>query len=199
MASEQQAELMLTRAPRLEDAAAVAGLLNVVAMAETGMLQTTVEQVRQNWRAADFDLSRDAWVLVNRQGAIIGYAELWNQHPHVTPYVWIRVHPDYAGGSLEGHLLHLAEARARQGFAKAPQDARITLCTATVSVNQSARRLFYQHGFALARRYWQAGQRIDPSPAALCLPGSAAGDAAQGEHPLYRYDLYEKELRAGVG
>lgn len=194
----EQAEFVLTRAPRPEDAAAVAGLLNMCAMAETGGLQTTVAQVRQSWESGGFDLSRDAWVLVNQKEEIVGYAELWSCYPYVAAYVCIRVHPDHAGGRLAEHLLELAEARARQVVAKAPREARTTLCAATVSVNQSARRLFYQHGFALARRYWQAGQRIDPSPAALCLPGSAAGDAAQGEHLLYRYDLYEKELRAGL-
>jgi hypothetical protein len=120
--------------------------------------------------------------------------------PAFAPAVWIRVHPDYEGQGVEALLLQSAEARARQTFAKAPQGARIALCTTTVSVNQVARRFFYQNGFALARRYWRAVCDLDETPATLCRPEAFSGRhplREQGGRLLYRYDLYEKELRPG--
>lgn len=188
--SDSVASHVLVRRPTLSDVAAVAGLINICAVAEIGALQTTVDQLRQHWQSCGLDLATDCWVIQGPSGRLVGYAEVWDLPGAAGPYIWARVHPDWTGQGLGRHLLHLAEARARGG------SARVILHTAIVSANQSARRLLYQDGYRLVARRWCKSRPADgaaPSPDwPQDIPARAYISADEGA--VYRYDIYEKEL-----
>ena len=170
---------LTVRPPGMADAAAVAGLINLCAMLETGALQTSVADVRAHWANALSDPDRDVWLVEGPDAVTLGYLEVLGGPAAQTPFVWAWLHPDYAVGPLGGELLTLVErhVRARRGVP-------VTLRTATINVNHATRRLLSQQGFHLAARYWsgQDGAALWPP---LGLP--------MGLLP-YRYDVYEKEL-----
>ncbi len=191
---------LVTRQPTMADAAAVAGLINVCAVAEIGALQMTVEQLRQRWQSPGFNLATDSWVVVLPGGAIIAYAEVWDRHPQGAPYLWGRVHPDHTGRGLGRYLLRLAEGRARQALTRASRPERLILRTAVVSANQPARRLLYGDGYRLAQRFWCQSRPADglaPAPGWPQDIPAGAYVSTQEDGPVYRYDIYEKELYAG--
>ncbi len=187
------------RAPALADAPAVTGLINLCAMVQTGGLHMTVRQVVDIWTAPGFDLGRDAWLVEAAPGHPVGYAELW-EHPagEALPYVWLHVAPGSDATAIGARLLQAAEARALQEAACAT--GRIALRTATVSFNQAARRLLACQGYHLAQRLWQSpaveGHAAEPHVAdcIVCRAYVPGADAPT----LYRYDIFEKELRAEV-
>jgi GNAT superfamily N-acetyltransferase len=188
------------RRPTMQDAAAVAGLINICAVTEVGLLQTTVEQLRDRWQSPGFHLDTDSWVMVEPGGRIVGYVEVWDLHSLVTPSVWVCVHPDYTGPDLGRYLLRLAEDRARQALGEASCDRRVTLRTTIVSANQPARRLLYQVGYRLVSRHWCGGRFSDgvaPTPDWPKDFHVRAYISCHEEGPPYRYDIYEKELAAG--
>jgi hypothetical protein len=88
---------LLLRRPTLEDAAAVTGLINVCAVLETGAPYMKVEQLLCIWQSPGFDLATDAWLVVERDGGYIGYAEIWLQQGAGVPYFWLNVLPEHAG------------------------------------------------------------------------------------------------------
>lgn len=197
--SNLEIDNLVTRRPTMRDVAAVVGLINMCAMVETGTLQTTVAQLRDGWLTLGFDLKTDAWLVTTSAGQLVGYAELWDRYPHVQPFIWVRVHPDYMNSALGFHLLALMEERAALAMLKAPSGTRVALCTAILCVDQSVRRLLFGHGFKMARRFWRMRRDVD---APLSLPQGSHEIAlpayiARDEQAMCRYDVFEKELRAG--
>ncbi len=187
---------LLIRRPTLSDVAAVAGLINICAVAEIGALQTTVDQLRGHWQMRGLNLPTDCWVVQEPSGRLVGYAEVWDLPAWPAPYIWARVHPDWMGQGLGRRLLRLAEERARSGAAGTDAPRRIILRTAIVSANQPARRLLYQDGYRLVARRWCKGRPADDADPSPDWPqGIPARAYISGEDgPVYRYDIYEKEL-----
>lgn len=183
-----------TRAPTPDDAPAVAGLMNVCAVAETGALRATVEQVRESWRRPGFDLAQDARLVVAPAGRVVGYGEVWDCQPGGTPCFWSCVHPGQEA-KIGSYLLAWAENRVQQVLAGAGGGPCVTLRCGAASANRAAWRLLAQHGFRLVRRVWcVAGELSGPGWPQHADSGAFSGDA----RALFRYDLYEKELCIGA-
>ena len=180
---------LVTRAPEMEDASAVAGLINICAVLEASGLQMTVRQLRESWQTPDFDLATDAWLITEPDGLVVGYAEVRYGDPYEGPCFQGCVHPSYAGRGLGTYLVRWVEGRAQQALTNAPQGGCVVLRTGAVSVNQEARRLLYQAGFRLARRFWRTVKALDALARAPEYLQNGQDDRA-----VYRYDVYEKEL-----
>ncbi len=185
------------RVPRMADAPAVAGLINICAIVEIGAVRVTVGRVRREWQIPGFDLQTDAWLVVAGQGQAVGFAVIQDRYPHVCPAVRICVHPGYIGRGVGTRLLALAEERARHRLYRAPAGMRVALYAGAWCVNQMARRLLYGQGYRLVRRFWRVqahgDDRLLPAPRS-----QRASREAEMEQVPYRYDVYEKELRPGM-
>jgi ribosomal protein S18 acetylase RimI-like enzyme len=198
---EHSGHLRLRR-PTLADSAAVTGLINVCAVVETGVFFMTVEQLESIWQSASLDLQTDAWLLVEPGGRVVGYAEVWLQAGTDAPYCWLSVHPEYAGLGLEARLLQLAETRVRQTVNDTGRGSPSVVRAATVSFNQSARRMLYRQGFRLKGRFWRMDNSRDSAAGWLQTPDYVACRAylpADDDHGACRYDIYEKELAGQPG
>ena len=186
------------RPPTRADAARVAGLINLCAVLDTGMFQMTVERLLKHWQTPGFSLAADARVALSRDGRdqVLGYVEVWDCRPEGTPYISAWVHPDHAGGWLEAQLLGYAEGRALAVCGR-DLDVPVTLRTATLSVNHAARRLLSAQGFHLAERIWRKSGDSDLSALLPHWLGDPGWLSMDGPLPV-RYDVYEKEVCAGV-
>jgi RimJ/RimL family protein N-acetyltransferase len=182
------------RPPTPEDAARIAGLINLTMLLETGMFQMTVERLHQHWNLSGFDLAADARVALGPDGRALGYVEVWDCRPHGTPYISAWVHPDHAGNWLEAQLLGYAEGRAL-AVCGAGRDVPVRLRTATLSVNHAARRLLSAQGFRLAERIWRKASDSDLSSLLPHWPGDPIWHSVDSRLPL-RVDVYEKEVCA---
>jgi len=187
MSVEVNLDDLKVRPPVPADAGAVAGLINLCAMLETGTLQITVEHVLAHWQTPGFDLTTDARVVEGPGGRMVGYVEVRDHEPQPGLVVWIRIHPDYAGGSLGRALLRLAERRALEIC------GRVILRAATLAVNHDTRRLLNAAGFRLAQRLWSGDQDADQPGLLSDWPGEMRWISLDGRAPV-RYDVYEKEL-----
>lgn len=188
---------LTVRHPALADAPAVTGLINMCAMLHTGALQMTVDDLLAIWTAPDFDLAADAWLLLAADGQLVGYAELWKSpQDEPQPYVWLHVVPGLDDAACRRALLCQAEARVRTSVGVTRQ--RLALRTAAVSFDGKARRSLAHEGFRLAARRWQmaaghAGTGIPRVRDCVVCRTYVPGDEAW---QLWRYDIFEKELRA---
>lgn len=95
---------MRLRAPRIDDAPAVAELLRARDLADLGEPQTTVEEVRHEWRSGLIDPAHDVRVAVVGPD-IIGYAVV------AVPGSVACVSPAHEGSAVGGALLDWSESR----------------------------------------------------------------------------------------
>ena len=71
--------------------------------------QESVDSILSTWALPDFDLDRDALLLVdNRNSSDAAYADLVDiKHPYVRKYAYAKLHPDYSNDKVGG--LHCRE------------------------------------------------------------------------------------------
>jgi GNAT superfamily N-acetyltransferase len=198
---------LLARAPQSKDLKDVTGLLALHDLVEDGVSDYTEAKLNADWHRPGFDLAKDAWVIFTAKGQLVGYADIW-MCQHVQIEMRIRVHPEYRQRGIGTLLLRLAEDRARNYARKADTSLRITLHSAISSADAGARRLLEHEGFTLENHYWRLSMISEryhhPSEYAFdvyanrpVLLGIAAPRQRTGLYGARRYDVYEKELRAG--
>ena len=116
------------RHPTDADAPAVVELLRARERADLGREQATVEDLREEWAVAGFDLATDAW-LAEEDGTLAGYACLLGDD------LLVAVHPGAAGRGIGSRLREAGERRAgergtrvlRQFIPAADTSARVQL------------------------------------------------------------------------
>lgn len=164
-------EGVLLRPVTLDDAEAVAELLNARAMAITGRPETTAEWIAADWDSPGFDLRRDTRLAIAADGTLAGYAEVYGNHARSTRvWGWICLHPDRESAALGDTLMGWIEQRAHQFVPKAPDGARVLLVAGVDNNDGEQRALLRRHGLAEERYFWHMEIAFDAPPPAPVMP-----------------------------
>jgi ribosomal protein S18 acetylase RimI-like enzyme len=139
----------------LEDATAVLAVLVARDVADLGVPDFTLEDLRHEWQAVDLDLSADARVVVE-DGEIVGYAIVRRRG------VMAAVAPDREGRGIGTRLLRWAEQRERER--RSPRHRQWAV------PGSSSQRLLNAAGYQPVRGYWRMSRRLDGSVQAIGAP-----------------------------
>ena len=145
------------RSPREEDIPAIRTLLREADDAEFGQHDDwTVEDILADWKTIDPAL--DAWLVLTPEGALAGYATVFNQGSGKI-FGDGYVHPSQFGLGIGTALIHLCESRAREMVDSAPEGARVSIGFGANGLNEEAGALFAHEGYAPIRNFYR--MRID--------------------------------------
>jgi mycothiol synthase len=153
----------LVRPPEMDDLEAVHKLLEACDIADYGKPYITLDELRTEWQAPNFDMENDAWMVSAPGGRVVGYADM-GQREHTRVYALVRVLPEYVDRGIVEPLFYLSEQWARQQIPQAKPEARITLNNFTSSRNQKVQQLFEQLGMHEIRRHWRMEIELDEAP-----------------------------------
>jgi ribosomal protein S18 acetylase RimI-like enzyme len=117
---------VLVRHPTIHDIGALLSFIHKYEQATFGSIGTSEAEIYDGWRRAGFDLSKDAWLVVNREQDIIGYARVWH-YQYVHMYTQIIVFPIEYAQKVKPFLLDQVEQRALQWKAVAPSGSTSTI------------------------------------------------------------------------
>jgi mycothiol synthase len=170
------------REATVDDADAIAELINDVNVAETGFPWTTAEEVRGDLTAPDRDPGNDV-VLVEAGGAIVGYLSVTvdaEDAMTLNQLAWVR--PRDWGRGLSSWLLRIGERRA-----VTLADRGAVLHVACWATNVAARRLFSDLGYAPVRTFHQMRIELTSPIEAVVPPGIDVRpfDSATDRLPTY--------------
>lgn len=153
------------RAVSLDDAEAIADLVNECMVAEIGIPWTEVEETRDDLTAPGRDGGADDALLLTGDGRPVGYLALYAHSPPFTEMEAISyVIPSLWGRGLNAWLLRLGESRARAKVGLAPPGERVVLRTARFADNEPARRLFESLEFSYVRTFWMMRIELAEAP-----------------------------------
>lgn len=141
------------RRPVDEDAPEIAELMNAVDMADMGVTENTVEEVRETWSLPRFQKERDAWVVLGAGGKIVGYAFAWDRKPHTEIQGDSYVAPPLAASGLEEALLDRIEERAEEHRAAAPKSEDVLIRGFTSPKGKERIQAFQSRGYAHVRTF----------------------------------------------
>ena len=133
--------------------------------------------LRGEWERPGFDLATDAWVAVDGDGTVIGYAQV-NDAEDDLAASWGVVHPAQRGRGVGSALFDRLEARAAEMLAGS-RDARFRHFAN--ADDEAAAELLRSRGLHLIRHHWtmsiDLSQKLEagPAPAGILI-------APLGEH-----------------
>jgi len=206
---------LVVRVPLIDDLKAITALVIACDIADYGLSDDTMEEVRSDWQRPGFNLKTDAWVIATTAGQVVGYACV-SHSEHARIQMFACVHPAYCGRGIGTLLLRLAEARAREQAHQAPPETRVTLSTTVSHINEPARSLLEWEGYTQVRHFWRLVIKMDEIPSeafeefyqhgklkvdlvvdAQDLVGTTQLHKRTGIYATRQYNVYEKVLRIG--
>jgi mycothiol synthase len=181
---------LLTRPAAMQDAEAVAALLNACSIEQIGRPEWEAHELATDWQNPIIDLTNDTRVVTMGDGLLVGYGDVWDQAPHVRIYSLGRVHPRFRGHGIGTMLCRWAEERARRSISAAPAEARIALLQSTLATDAPAQDLLRTMDFRAVRYFYQMLIEMDDPPP---LPKLAGGIEIR---PFVRHQEEEAVIRA---
>ena len=139
------------RAPRLDDAAEVAALVNARSVALTGTESMSISDILLYWNEPERDINDEDWLVIAPDGRIAAFMELYQYPPYTVFEFDHHVHPHFDGLGIEPVLFETIEQRARRELHQAPDGERVVLHTFASSLATDAHRHLEAHGFAHIR------------------------------------------------
>lgn len=151
----------------LEDAPAIAEVVNEVNIAEVGFPLTSVEEARDDLTLPGRDEEDDV-VLLAQDGDLVGYLTLWPDGEPVTHIQQMAfVRPTMWGRGLSTYLLRLGEERALAKVHRSRWPSPIFLRVSRWASNDAAELLFASLGYTYARTFHVLRKELDrpiPTP-----------------------------------
>ncbi len=162
------------RRPEPADLDAVVDLLNACDVVETGAPDTTSRDLENDWMLDGFDLAADAWLAVDAEGRVVGYAYTGDQLRTGELEADFWAHPNHAEPSLAGRLLTLAERRAGELARTRAYGPQASLGVFAITVNRAKSELLRRRGFVLTRTVYRMAADLPPVPAVTAPPAGIA-------------------------
>src|SRR5688572_2924182 len=139
------------RAPTVDDAEAIAELVNEVSVAEAGVPWTTTEETRDQLTSLERAAPLPDVLLIDDDGSVAGYLESWTSEARELSLIAF-VRPALWGRGLNTWLIRHGEAWAAQTLRGS--DSPLALRLSRFISNEAAGRLFASLGYHYVRTFW---------------------------------------------
>ncbi|RKG90855.1 GNAT family N-acetyltransferase [Corallococcus sp. CA049B] len=119
-----------------------------------GEVDYSHDDMVEEW--SELDPARDAWLVFDPAGTLVGYAKLNPRKPH-----WLEctstVHPAHRHQGVEAWLVDRIGQHARELLPRSPPGERVQLAHIFNGRNEQEARLLESRGYAFVRRFFRMG------------------------------------------
>jgi mycothiol synthase len=169
----------------MDDLEAAVELFNICSMALQGVKTHKVEDLRREWEYPGFDQVNDSRAVFTAEGQLAGYYDVFDRgEPHVTIFVWGKIHPAHTDSGIGEYLLAWAEERARQMVVRAPAEARVAMLGFSLAMDTATQSLLERAGLKLIRYSFRMVIELDEEPAEPVWPDGITVRTANWDEDL---------------
>lgn len=159
------------RSPHWDDLQAITDLIHDVLVADGDeMSAVTAEELANEWKSEGFDLEKDAWVVTDETGRVVGYEECLHRHAYAYFNGDGYVHPQFRGHGIGTALLQQVEVRVREQMPLAAPDLRVYIRAGTNAADPHVRAMFEGEGYSIIRYHWMMEINLDAAPQVRPFP-----------------------------
>lgn len=176
---------MSSRAPRADDAAAIADLMNAYDVAHGGEAEVDAGEVHGDWSHPGFDRERDAWLFERDDGQAIAYGWIAKRSADGHYGLDAYIHPEHQDPSLGRAIFQRMEGRAREL-------AATLFVTGILGADEWGAELLGELGYSYTRsQFRMAIDLAEPPPAAEVPEGIELRAFREGEERAYHETITE--------
>lgn len=139
-----------SRPPTLQDGIAVTQLINTCEIADVGETEFTIEELYDDWNDPQFHLEKNARVVLNPQGNIVGYTAVAYDRRGMFLDPHMAIHPHNRKQGIEQYLLQFVETRVHEYFNE--EQLTIPHVIRTVCFTDERRQLLEEAGYRRVMR-----------------------------------------------
>ena len=176
------------RAATLADVERLAAFMGRCTLAHQGVRRESVDEMRQRLTKPGTDPALDTWVVERGDAEIVGFGQVWSEHPHTEVVCYVRVDPDCTGQGIATALLERGALRAEHPAARAEAGQRVALHATSWPHDEEATRLLEAAGFAPIRYFLLMTTDLDEPSDPPSWPADVkvrALDEDSDLHPVY--------------
>ena len=118
-----------------------------------GSVLRTENEIRIEWKSPTFDPTTDSKIVINQDGCIVGWCEVYDFAPHTRFQSRLRVDPTLPETSVAERLIEWSVRRARQSLHKAPEGARVVMTQGAYQTAPQLISLLESAGFSYVRSF----------------------------------------------
>lgn len=153
----------------------------------------TSEELEREWKNPGFDLEKNAWVVENEDGRIVGYEEFNNRHAHASLMGDGYVHPEFMGHGVGTAMLRALENRAREEMQLAESDLRVFIRNGMAIGDAVAREMHEHEGYKPIRYSWRMEITLNEAPPTPQLPpGIELRPFVREQHDYALFEAHEE-------
>ena len=153
-----------SRPSRLDDAEAVAALVNACSMEDFGEPGLSPERLRVLWSDPARDLERRSVVVFAADGSLAASLDVVSDPPFTEPTVYASVARAHRGRGLGTAMVAIADRIGRAVATAAPPGSAPVLRWMVATTDHDAPALLRRHGFVPVRRFWLMRTSLDGTP-----------------------------------
>ena len=158
------------RPARLNDAEAVADLINRDSRDMIGVSIADAGEMRVDWMSPKFNMARDTRLVIAPTGAPVAYRSVWDNQPHVSIWGDGGVDPEYRREQIVGPALTWMVERARESVGLAPDGAKVAVTREILHEDVVSRDALVSHGFELVRHALRMLIEMNGAPPEPVIP-----------------------------
>ena len=152
------------RAATLADVERLAAFMGRCTLAHQGVTRDSVDEMRQRLTKPGTDPALDTWVVERDDAELVGFGQVWAEHPHTEVVCYVRVDPFCTGQGIATALLERGARRAEELAARAEDGRRVVLHATTWPNDKEATRLLEAAGFEPIRYFLLMTTDLDEQP-----------------------------------
>ena len=144
-------ESFIVRSPTLDDAKAIAGLLNACSIEQGRKPLDTEQSIRATMEMPGLNLETDTLLAIDQRGRVVGCALVQDNPPNALLSALAEVHPQHRGKGIGTVLCHWIEERARQAIPRLSAGTRVAVLQKRSSDDKASQDLLLSQGYRVVR------------------------------------------------